>query len=562
MLSLGERLVAAGLITDSQLELARREQKRQSGSLGKILLDLGFVPADKLTSFVAGEAQARILDLNRMVIDKSVLSLVPLELCRRFRLLPVERFNGSLTVAMADPLNVLAIDTLGQLTGLHIDVATTSEQNILNILDELQRSGDSIKESIDKIIQEEVDEARVVTRAEAAAPDATEDDAPVIRLVSQIIARAVNLGASDIHFEPEEKLLRIRSRIDGLLRPDVLIPKSLQSAVLSRVKVMAEMDVAENRLPQDGRAGVFVGRREINLRVSSLPTSFGENIVVRILNPSSSVNSIHSLGLSEPDEARLRAAVDRPHGVVVVTGPTGSGKSTTLYAILREVASPEWSVFTLEDPVEYGMAGVRQTQIREEIGLTFSSGLRTLLRQDPDIILVGETRDTETAQLMVRAALTGHLVFTTLHTNDAPGAIPRLLDMGVEPYLLPESLVGVLAQRLVRRICPACKEPLAHPATALADLKIEVPAEEVPTLFHGKGCLACNASGYKGRQAVFELMMLDGRFHEPIVKRSGAPEFMRLAREGGMKTMFEDGLRRVLQGATSLEELLRATRMD
>ena len=562
VLGLGERLVAAGLITDSHLELARREQKRQGGSLGKILLDLGFVPVEKLTTFVAGEAQARMVDLNRMVIDKAVLSLVPLELCRKFRLLPVERYNGSLTVAMADPLNVLAIDTLSQVTGLHIDVATTTEQDILNILDTLQRSGDTIKESIDKIIQEEVDEARVVTRAEAAEPGATQDDAPVIRLVSQIIARAVNLGASDIHFEPEEKLLRIRTRIDGLLRPDVLIPKSLQSAVVSRVKVMAEMDVAENRLPQDGRAGVFVGRREINLRVSSLPTSYGENVVVRILNPSSSVSSINSLGLSTEDEQRMRAAVDRPHGVVVVTGPTGSGKSTTLYAILREVASPEWSVFTLEDPVEYAMAGVRQTQIKEDIGLTFSSGLRTLLRQDPDIILVGETRDTETAQLMVRAALTGHLVFTTLHTNDAPGAIPRLLDMGVEPYLLPESLVGVLAQRLVRQICPECREPVEHPETVFANLKLEVPGGEPPQLFRGRGCLACNASGYKGRQAVFELMMLDGRFHEPIVKRSGAPEFMRLAREGGMKTMFEDGLRRVLLGTTTMEELLRATRME
>ena len=561
-LGLGERLVAAGLIADTHLELARREQKRQGGSLGKILLDLGFVGVDKLTNFVAGEAQARMVDLNRLVMDKGVISLVPLELCRKFRLLPVERKNGTLTVAMADPLNVLAIDTLGQVTGLHIDVVTATEQDILNLLDEMQRSGDTIKESIDKIIQEEVEEAKVVTRVEAADPGVTQDDAPVIRLVSQIIARAVNVGASDIHFEPEEKLLRIRTRIDGLLHQDVLIPKSLQSAVLSRIKVMADMDVAENRIPQDGRASVLVGRREINLRVSSLPTSHGENVVVRILNPSSSVSSINTLGLSPADERNLRAAVDRPHGVVIVTGPTGSGKSTTLYAILREVASSEWSVFTLEDPVEYSMAGVRQTQIREDIGLTFSSGLRTLLRQDPDIILVGETRDTETATLMVRAALTGHLVFTTLHTNDAPGAIPRLLDMGVEPYLLPESLVGVLAQRLVRRICPQCKEPVEHPEVVYANLKIELARGDIARMFRGKGCALCNDSGYKGRQAVFELMMLDGRFNAPIVKRCGSPEFMKLAREGGMTTMFEDGLRRVTQGTTTVEELLRATRMD
>ncbi len=562
VLGLGERLVAAGLIGESDLELARREQKRQGGSLGRILLDLGVVGADKLTHFVAGEAQARVVDLNRIVIDKAVLSLVPLDVCRKYRLLPVDRHNGSITVAMADPLNVLAIDTLGQLTGLHIDVVATAEQGIMNLLDELQRSGDSIKESIDKIIQEEVEEAKVVTRVEAAETGATPDDAPVIRLVSQIIARACNAGASDIHFEPEEKLMRIRTRLDGLLHPDVLIPKSLQSAVVSRVKVMAEMDVAENRLPQDGRATVFVGRKEINLRVSSLPTSFGENVVVRILNPSSSVSSITSLGLSPDDERNLRAAVDRPHGVVVVTGPTGSGKSTTLYAILREVASPEWSVFTLEDPVEYTMAGIRQTQVREDIGLTFSSGLRTLLRQDPDIILVGETRDTETAQLMVRAALTGHLVFTTLHTNDAPGAIPRLLDMGVEPYLLPESLIGVLAQRLVRKICPQCKQPVEDPVAMFANAKVKLPAGQAAEAYRGRGCALCNDTGYKGRQAVFELMTLDGRFNQSIVSRCGAPEFARLAHEGGMKTMFEDGLRRVLMGTTTLEEILRATKME
>ena len=563
-LDLGERLVTGGLIGANQLELARREQKRRGGALGKLLIELGFVSVEGLSNFVAREAQARLVDLNRMVIDRTTLELVPLELCRKFRVLPVEQYNGSLTVAMADPLNVLAIDTLSQVTGLHIDVVTTTEQDILNILDQLQPGGGSIDESIDKIIQEEVEEAQMDTRTETptATPTAEEDEAPVIRLVSQIIARAVNLGASDIHFAPEEKLMRTRIRIDGILHPDVLIPKSLQSPVTSRVKILAGMDVAENRLPQDGRATVFVGRREINLRVSSLPTTHGENMVVRILNPTSSVLTIASLGLEADDERRLRAAVDRPHGVVIVTGPTGSGKSTTLYAILREVASSEWSVFTLEDPVEYAMTGIRQTQVKEDIGLTFGTGLRTLLRQDPDIILVGETRDTETAQLMVRAALTGHLVFTTLHTNDAPGAIPRLLDMGVEPYLLPASLIGVLAQRLVRRVCPQCREPLEHPETVLETLKVEPPPGPKLALYQGKGCGMCKGSGYKGRLAVFELMLLDHRFHDPIVRRSGAPEFMRLAREGGMKTMFEDGLRRAIQGHTTIEEVLRVTRME
>ncbi len=561
-MDLGERLVAGGLITQSQLELARREQKRGGASLGRLLVELGFVTVENLSNFVAREAQARLVDLPRMVIDKSLVGLVTMELCRKFRLLPVERSNGSLTVAMADPLNVLAIDTLGQVTGLHIDVVTATEQDILNLLDQWQPDGGSIDESIDEFIEEEAEEANLGGRPDVLAVSPEDEDAPVIRLVSQIIARAVNLGASDIHFAPEDKLMRTRLRIDGMLQPDVLIPKALQSAVTSRVKILAGMDVAENRLPQDGRATVFVGRREINLRVSSLPTTHGENIVIRILAPSTTVVTISSLGLGPRDEKNLRAAVDRPHGVVIVTGPTGSGKSTTLYAILREVASSEWSVFTLEDPVEYTMTEIRQTQIREDIGLTFGSGLRTLLRQDPDIILVGETRDTETAQLMVRAALTGHLVFTTLHTNDAPGAIPRLVDMGVEPYLLPASLIGVLAQRLVRRVCPQCREPIEHPEKVFANLKLPLP-EGVPLeLFRGKGCGVCKGSGFKGRLAVFELMMLDQRFHDPIVHRCGAPEFSRLAQEAGMTTMFEDGVRRALLGATTVEEVLRVTRNE
>ncbi len=564
-LALGERLIAAGLINASQLELAAREQKRRGGPLGKLLIDLGIVPAEKLSNFVAREAQARMVDVNRMVIDKAVMDLVPMDLCRRFRALPVSRVNGTLTVALADPLNVLAIDTLHQVTGLHIDVVTATEQDILNFIDGLQGGGEGIQESIDRIIEEEVEEEaahhQLATQEEVDLAAASDDEAPIIRLVSQIISRAVNINASDIHFEPEEKMMHIRTRIDGVLHPDVLIPKSIQSSVTARMKILADMDVAESRVPQDGRATVIVGRREVNLRVSSLPTTYGENIVVRILNPTSQILSITSLGLFPECEQQLTEAVDRPHGVIIVTGPTGSGKSTTLYAVLRQFAGSEYSVFTLEDPVEYRMPGIRQTQIKEEIGLTFGTGLRSLLRQDPDIILVGETRDTETAQLMVRAALTGHLVFTTLHTNDAPGAIPRLVDMGVEPYLLPDSLIAVLAQRLVRKICDKCREPVEHPERVFARLELTPPADVPMQLWHGAGCVACKSTGYKGRQAIFELMKLDERFHEPIVRRSGAPEYARLAREGGMKTMFEDGLRRAMLGTTTIEELLRVTRL-
>lgn len=559
---LGERLIAAGLITEAQFELAVREQRRRGGALSVILIDLGLVSADQLSRFMAREAEARMVDLNKLMIDQAVLDLVPLDLCRRLRALPLSRVNGALTVAIADPMDVLAIDTLAQVTGAHIDVVVSTEQEILSFLDGLQQGGETIQESIDQIIAEEGDSARLATRAEVDLAAASQDEAPVIRLVNQIVTRAVNIGASDIHFEPEEKMMRIRVRIDGVLYPDVLIPKSLQSPVSTRVKILADMDVAETRLPQDGRATVYVGRRQINLRVSALPTSYGENVVVRILNSSAQLLSIEGLGMGPETERNLRQAIDRPHGVIIVTGPTGSGKSTTLYAILREVSGPDVSTFTLEDPIEYRMTGIRQTQIREEIGLTFSAGLRTLLRQDPDIILVGETRDTETAQLMVRAALTGHLVFTTLHTNDAPGAIPRLVDMGVEPFLLPESLIAVLAQRLVRRLCDHCREPVADPRRLLERFEIEPPAGPLPPLWKGTGCLACKSTGFRGRLGIFELMPIDPRFHEPIVKRAGAQEFLRLARTGGMKGMFEDGMRRVLDGQTTIEEVLRVTRMN
>lgn len=558
---LGERLIAAGLITLDQFELAVREQRRRGGTLSTILVDLAMVSGEQLSRFMAQEARARLVELNKLAIDPAVLELVPLDLCRRLRALPLARVNGSLTVAISDPMDVLAIDTLAQFAGCHIDVVVATEQEILAYLDGLQQGSDTIQESIDQIIAEESESARLATKEEVDLAAASQDEAPVIRLVNQIITRAVTIGASDIHFEPEEKMMRIRVRIDGALYPDVLIPKSLQSPVTTRVKILADMDVAETRLPQDGRSTVYVGRRQINLRVSALPTSFGENVVVRILNSSAQLMSIGGLGMGPETEKSLRQAIDRPHGVIIVTGPTGSGKSTTLYAILREVSGADVSTFTLEDPIEYRMAGIRQTQIREDIGLTFSAGLRTLLRQDPDIILVGETRDTETAQLMVRAALTGHLVFTTLHTNDAPGAIPRLVDMGVEPFLLPESLIAVLAQRLVRRLCEHCKEPVPDPELAFQRCEIKPPAGPLPTLWRGTGCNACKNTGYRGRLGIFELMMVDERYHEPIVKRAGAQVYSRIARQGGMKTMGDDGLRRAYAGLTTVEEVLRVTRM-
>ncbi len=559
---LGERLIEAGYLSQTQLDLALREQKRRGGLIGQVLVGLGFVPQEIISSFVAKEAETKVVNVNRCVIDKAVLQMVPFETAKRLKALPLSRENGSLTVALADPFDVVAIDTLQQITGLAVEVVSAPERDILNCLELHYGIGETIEQQIEQAMdQQGADEPRAAPRArvEAGSPEASVE-APIIRLVDQIIARAVSLRASDIHFEPEEKTMRIRTRIDGVLYQDVLVPKTMQSPVIARLKIMADLDVTEQRLPQDGRATVYAGRREINLRVSSLPTAHGENLVLRILDSAAQGATLPALGFSPRDYELFQEAVHRPHGVVLVTGPTGSGKTTTLYAVLKEVASLEVSTFTLEDPIEYRMPLIRQTQIKEDIGLTFGTGLRALLRQDPDVILVGECRDTETAQLMVRAALTGHLVFSTLHTNDAAGAIPRLLDMGVEPYLLPASLVAVLAQRLVRSICPDCKRPVVDPAGVFAELKLKPPAGLPLQLSKGDGCHECKQSGYRGRQAIFELMLVDERFHDPIIRRSGAPDYFRLAREKGMATMFEDGLRKVLAGTTTIEELLEATR--
>ena len=560
--ALGEQFVEAGMITAEQLELAQREQQRSGGRLGQILVQLGFVAHDALAEFLGKQAGTKAVKLGRITIDPGILSLIPTDVARRCLAIPIGREGDSLTVAIADPFDVMAVDMLQQISGLHINVVTASELDILNYLEIYYSTGDSIGESIDKILDEK-DKQSGKSLDEALNRLANKDeDAPVIRVVRQIITRAVNNRASDIHFEPEERMVRVRTRVDGVLYQDILIPKAMQSAVITRMKILADLDLAEKNLPQDGRASIIVGGRQVILRVSSLPTCFGENIVARILDPSTKSLALDTIGFAPEVLTTFRQVVNEAYGVVLVAGPTGSGKSTTLYAVLNEVSTMEVSAFTLEDPIEYRMSLVRQTQVNEEMGLTFSSGLRALLRQDPDIILVGETRDTETAQLMIRAALTGHLVLSTLHTNDAAGAIPRLVDMGVEPYLLPAALLAVLAQRLVRGLCEHCKEKVPNPAEVFEKLKLPLPEGDGPLqLWRGNGCPICKQTGYKGRRGIFELMVLDERFHDPIIHRAGAPEYQRLSREKGMRTMFEDGLMKAARGVTTVEEIMRETRL-
>ena len=564
-MKLAQQLVDRGHLCTSQYTHAQRIQKQKGGNLLDIIVELGFVEAKIVIDAVAEQAQTSRVHLKTLQLDPSVTRVLPYETALRFKAIPIEVKNQTLKVALANPMDLLAIDTIGQLTGYIIDVCVAGEKEILEHLDEHYRVHKGVEETIDRALEEASSQGRVplIDHMALDLSHADQDEAPVIQLVSKILTNAVRAGASDIHFEPDENVMRIRSRVDGAMRQDVLIPKSMQSSVITRVKILAELDVTENRLPQDGRASLRFQQRHISLRVSSLPTSFGENVVIRILDPDATVKDFSDMGMLEDTQEELLEMASQPNGVLIITGPTGSGKSTTLYALLRRISNLETSVFTLEDPIEYRMSLVRQTQINEDIGLTFSRGLRSLLRQDPDVILVGETRDQETAQLMIRAALTGHLVFTTLHTNDAAGAIPRLIDMGVEPFLLPASLIGVGAQRLVRKLCPNCVHPQEKTDSSLQGLSHLLPEKrDHLTLgdsldWTSKGCETCHQSGYKGRVGVFELLRVNEAYHDAILQKSPSQEIQNLARKQKMRTMLEDGLIKASWGQTSLKELFK-----
>ncbi|HEY3755889.1 MAG TPA: GspE/PulE family protein [Opitutaceae bacterium] len=540
---LGDRLLEAGLISALQLELALREQKRTGRLIGAVLNDLGFVSEQRIASFLAQDSQSRIVDVEELEVDGKAAALLPYDFCRRETVMPCSQEGDTLRVVMADPFNVVAIDRVEQMTGLKVEVLNGPQADIQERLAAVHERGDSLDQTIDRLMK---------IGGRQAGDQA---DAPVIRAIEQIIAAASRRNASDIHFEPDEKSLRIRLRHDGMLQPFVLVPKDLQEPFIARVKVMANLDVAETRMPQDGRFGLKVGRRELNIRVSCLPTQYGESVVMRLLDSGGLLLEMRALGLRAEDQAALAEAVARPHGVVLVTGPTGSGKTTTLYTALNSVNRLERGVFTLEDPIEYRLPHIRQTQINDKIGFTFGAGLRTLLRQDPDVLLVGETRDADTAQLMVRAALTGHLVFSSLHTNDSFGAIPRLIDLGVEAFLLPATLHMVVAQRLVRRLCHSCKELVADPMAHVHSFNLPPPAD-TPTLFRARGCPVCRQQGYRGRLAIFELLVLDDEYRDPL-QRGDIGQLLQIAKARKMPLLFDDGLRRAYAGDTTLEEVFR-----
>ena len=545
-LPLGERFVKSGLLSESQLDLALREQRRVGGFLGETLIELGFVTAEQITAALASQNDVDVYDVRNIEIDAGLLELISYETATRHRVIPVEQRQDGLVVAFADSFDVVAIDQVERECGQFIVVVTAPEAHILEAIERSYTRRKSINEIIDSVLSGKSD-----------LNDDSGDDSPMVRLVDQILGDAIKHNASDIHFHAEEKNLRVRLRVDGVLHEEVIVPKQLQAALIGRIKLIAGMNITEKRIPQDGRIRVNFGSSYVDLRVSTLPTNHGESVVMRVLDSGSVQLSLDQLGLRDGDRVRFENAIKSSYGLVLVTGPTGSGKTTTLYTALSSIDRDTRSVFTLEDPIEYSLPAIRQTQINDNVGMDFATGLRALLRQDPDVILVGEIRDQETAELATRAALTGHTVFSTLHTNSAIGAITRLIDMGIDRYLVPSALVAVVAQRLLRRLCPECKkkEPGVDSIFQNESYQQWKPATD----FHwvAAGCEQCNGTGYKGRLAVYEVLLLDESFHDGILNGTTDAHFFELARKNGMVTLLEDGLAKASEGSTSVSEVLR-----
>jgi type IV pilus assembly protein PilB len=564
---LGDLLVAEGLITADQLRQALTQQKGKADKLGSVLVRQGFITEEQLIGFLSRQYGIPSITLLNIDIDADTLRLVPVHIAKKYEVLPVKRIGGTLTLAMSDPTNVFALDDIAFMTNLQILPVVAPQAAIRKVLDrayDAAQSGSSMTDMMSEITGEASNVEVLEDEQAGAQVDVFElkesaDEAPVIKLVNMVLVDAIRKGASDLHWEPYEKTFRIRFRIDGVLHEMLSPPKRLEPAIISRLKIMSSLDISERRLPQDGRIKLRYGSREIDFRVSVLPTIFGEKAVLRILDKEALQLDMTKLGFDEWSFEKFQHSIRQPYGMILITGPTGSGKTTTLYSAISTINAPEHNIMTAEDPVEYNLKGVNQVQINESIGRTFAGVLRSFLRQDPDVILVGETRDLETAQISIRAALTGHLVFTTLHTNDCPSTIARLVDMGVQPFLLSSALLLVLAQRLGRRICKDCKEPIEGHEDDL------VPYGHVPegrgrvTFFRGKGCPTCNFTGMKGRVAIYEVMPITEELRTVILKGAQTAEIREMAQTLGMKTLRQAGLIKVLEGTTTVEEVLRVT---
>jgi len=558
--SLGESLVEEGIITLQQLKQAQEEEKRLGLRLRKVLVKMGYICEEDLVEFLSSKLGLPRIELNNYLIDPKIIELVPEDLARKYELIPILKIGNRLTCAIVDPWNIFALDELRARTNLIIEPALATEAEIKKALDQSYGTKGTVEEVIKSI-----DEAKLGIE-EAGELDLKKleeisEEPVVIKLVNLIIMKAIKERASDIHIEPEEDTLNTRFRIDGMLHEETSVPRHLQSAIISRIKIMANLDIAERRKPQDGRFTIKMEGRDIDVRVSCVPTIYGENIVLRLLDVSNALLGLNQLGFSKEVLEKYQRLILRPHGIILVTGPTGCGKTTTLYASLDKINTPEKNIITIEDPVEYKLRGIRQIQVNPKVDLTFANGLRSILRQDPNIVMVGEIRDLETAEIAIQAALTGHLVFSTLHTNDAATAVTRLIDMGMEPFLVSSSVIGVLAQRLVRTICQGCKEEYTPTEEELRDIGLLEERTETK-LYRGKGCSNCMHTGYKDRIGIFELMVPNESICNLIISKAPTEEIRKKAIALGMVNLKEDGIQKTKKGLTSVEEVLRMTREE
>jgi type IV pilus assembly protein PilB len=565
---LGEMLVRGGKINQAQLQEALGYQKDQGGRLGTNLVKLGYLTERQLVDALAEQFKVPSVDLNNMEIDESVVKIIPADIARKYTIFPVTKAGATVTVAMTDPTNVFAMDDVKFMTGYKVEPVVASETAIRTAIDKHYGSTHAIE--LKKVMEDLSDESggdlEVLEEEEdldLATLEEESEQAPVVKLVNLILTDAIKRGASDIHIEPYEKDYRVRYRIDGLLYEMMRPPLKLKEAITSRCKIMAKLDIAEKRLPQDGRIKIktkISGKsKDLDYRVSILPTLFGEKIVMRLLDKDKLMLDMTKLGFEVESLRKFEGAILRPYGMVLVTGPTGSGKTNTLYSALQRINTPEVNIMTAEDPVEFNLSGINQVQMRENIGLNFAASLRSFLRQDPNIILVGEIRDFETAEVAIKAAMTGHLVLSTLHTNDAPSTINRLMNMGIEPFLVATSVHLIVAQRLVRRICSFCKEPADQPPAAILGAGFSEHESRTLKLFRGRGCERCSSTGYKGRVGLYEVLEVEDEMREMILSGASSFELRQKAMQNGMLTLRMSGLQKIRDGLTTIDEVVRET---
>lgn len=554
--SIGHLLVEQGIITESNLQKALAEQSISGKKLGDILVDSGYASEEQVVSILSEQMGLAYIDLNSYQVESEVIQIIDAKIANKFQVIPIFKIENILTVVMADPLDIQAVDELNAATGLEIQPVFGTKSAIRDSLPRYYGTGSELKAAVNAFKNVDIQEDNKHENIVNISAEESENDAPAIKFVNLILSQAIRDGASDIHFEPAEDSFGIRCRIDGILYAITPPPQSLQGSIISRLKVLANLDIAEKRLPQDGRVQIMIDSKIVDLRVSSFPTIFGENVVMRILDKSMGILSVEKLGMQPEMLRAVREVLNLPNGIILVTGPTGSGKTTSLYGFLNEVNREDRNIMTMEDPVEYQIKGIRQAQVDVKAGFKFDVGLRSILRQDPDVIMIGEIRDLETAEIAIQASLTGHLVFSTLHTNDAPSSINRLVDMGMEPFLVSSSLAGIVSQRLVRKLCDACKKTYAPNEALIA--KLGLPSGDY-TFYEENGCDKCRGTGYRGRVGIFELLVISHSIRQLINERRSAGEIEKAARMEGFRDMKYDGAEKIVMGITSVTEILRAT---